>query len=54
MYLKQLYTNIIKKSEYWDYYGLKSADLDITRSESCWAFIKEFIQLSEKSEHALY
>lgn len=54
MYLKQLYTNIIKKSEYWDYYGLKNADLDISNSESCRNFIKEYIQLSGKSEHTLY
>ena len=52
MYLKQLYTNIIKK-ESWNYYGLEIADLDISNSESCRNFIKEYIQLSGKSKHAL-
>ena len=54
MYLKQLYTNIIKKKDSWNYYGLEIADLDISNSESCRNFIKEYIQLSGKSEHTLY
>lgn len=54
MYLKQLYTNIIKKKDSWNYYGLEIADLDISNSESCRNFIKEYIQLSGKSKHAMY
>jgi len=54
MYLKQLYTNIIQKQDSWNYYGLGIADLDISNSESCRNFVKEYIQLSEKSEHTLY
>jgi len=54
MYLKNLYTNIIKNTEAWNYYGLGIDGFDIGNTEICLAFIKEFIQLSEKSEHALY
>lgn len=54
MYLKHLYTNIIKKKDSWNYYGLEIADLDISNSESCRNFIKEYIQLSGKSKHAMY
>lgn len=54
MYLKHLYTKIIKNTEAWNYYGLVIHDFDIGNTESCREFIKEYIQLSEKSEHTLY
>lgn len=54
MYLKHLYTKIIKNTEAWNYYGLIIHDFDIGNTESCREFIKENIQLSEKSEHTLY
>lgn len=54
MYLKHLYTKIIKNTKAWNYYGLDIHDFDIGNTESCREFIKENIQLSEKSEHTLY
>ena len=54
MYLKYLYTNILKNTEVWNYYGLDIHDFDIGNTESCRDFIKKYIQLSEKSEHTLY
>lgn len=54
MYLKRLYTNIIKKTESWNYYGLEIHDFDIGNTESCLGFIKKHIQLSEKEQYVLY
>lgn len=56
MHLKHLYTDIIKKNNLWDYYeSLKeSANIDIGSAESCYSFIKEFIELSKKTEESLY
>lgn len=56
MHLKRLYTDIIKKKESWNYYesSKNTGDIDISSAESCYNFIKEFIELSKKTEESLY
>ena len=56
MCIKELYINIIKKKELWNYYSsLEDLDnIDIRSAESCHNFIKKFIELSEKTGKSLY